>query len=199
MNTKLVYVVGPSGAGKDSVMDWLLSQPSLQESVHWATRDVTRAGHESSQRDRAVSAQAFATLQAQGAYALWWQANGLSYGVRHEVLAPLAQGQWLLINGSRRHLPTAAAQYPGLTVLHITADAQLLRQRLMQRGREQAQAVKARLAQGAVVDMAAGFLTNGRLVQVLNNGRLEEAGRQALAGLRSLPGWPEAGPLPSTS
>jgi len=197
MNGNLVYVIGPSGAGKDSVIDWLVSQPGLQESLHWATRDVTREGHDSSRRDRAVSAQTFATLQAQGAYALWWQANGLSYGVRHEALLPLAQGRWMLINGSRRHLPAAMAQYPGLAILYITADAQRLRQRLLQRGREQAHEVQARLAQGTLVDMASDFLTNDRLVQVFNNGSLEEAGRQALAGLSGLPGWPETRTQPS--
>ena len=193
MNTRLVYVVGPSGAGKDSVLGWLLSQPSLKSVVHWATRDVTREGHESSQRDRAVSPQVFACLKAQGAYALWWQANGLSYGVRHEAMVPFERGQWLLLNGSRRHLPAALAQYPGLTVLHITADAELLRQRLMQRGREQGQAVQARLASSTALDLGAEPLGSARVLRVLNNGSLEEAGRQALSALHQLSGWPEMG------
>lgn len=193
MNTRLVYVVGPSGAGKDSVLSWLVSQPSLKSAVHWATRDVTREGHESSQRDCTVSPQTFACLQAQGAYALWWQANGLSYGVRHEAMAPFERGQWLLLNGSRRHLSAALAQYPGLTVLHITADAELLRQRLIQRGREQGQAVQTRLATDTSLNADPQLWGHSRVLRVLNNGSLEEAGRQAWSALRQLPGWPEMG------
>ena len=190
MNARLIYAMGPSGAGKDSVLTWLMSQLALQDLLHWAVRDVTRESHDSSQRDRSVSPQTFAELSAQGAYALSWQANGLSYGIRHEVLAPLAQGQWVLLNGARRSVADAAARFPGLTVLHISADAHVLRQRLMQRGREQGPGLAARLAQTTGSEPGGLAPAGCRLLQVRNNTTLDEAGQQALGLLAQVPGWP---------
>lgn len=192
MNNRLLYVVGPSGAGKDSVIGWLMSQPTLPFVLHWAVRDVTRQDHASSQRDRAISAVAFANLQARQAYALCWQANGLNYGVRHEEMLPLAEGRGLLVNGSRRHLPTAAARYPGLTVLHITADAQILRNRLTQRGREQGQALDQRLAAGSELDAVIPSMPGSQVLRVSNNGKIEAAGQQVLDMLARWPGWAKA-------
>ena len=183
MNSNLLYVVGPSGAGKDSLIDWLMSQPTLPCVLHWAVRDVTRADHASSQRDRAVSESAFAALKARHAYALCWQANGLSYGVRHEEMRPLAQGHGLLVNGSRRHLPAAAVRYPGLTVLHITADVRILRQRLTQRGREHGQDLEQRLSAASELDAVIDSMASSQVLQVFNNGNLEDAGQQLLAML----------------
>lgn len=190
MTARLIYAVGPSGAGKDSVLTWLMSQSALQGRVHWAVRDVTRVGHDSSQRDRSVSPQTFAELSAQGAYALSWQANGLSYGIRHEALAPLTQGHCVLLNGARRGAEKAAACFPGLTVLHITADPQVLRQRLMQRGREQGSVLAARLAQASEAERSWTAPAGCRLLQVHNNTALDEAGQQALGLLAQVPGWP---------
>jgi ribose 1,5-bisphosphokinase PhnN len=42
MNRRLIYVVGPSGAGKDSVLSWLRQHTPLAAPVHWARRTIDR-------------------------------------------------------------------------------------------------------------------------------------------------------------
>jgi ribose 1,5-bisphosphokinase len=136
MNTRLVYVMGPSGAGKDSVLDWLRAHVPTHMPVHWARRTITRPASAGGEAHEAIGPPDFVELQSQGQLALAWQANGLHYGVRHTELAPLRQGHWVLVNGSRGHLPQVLQSHPGLQVVHITADPATLLQRLTQRQRE---------------------------------------------------------------
>jgi ribose 1,5-bisphosphokinase len=132
MNLRLIYVMGPSGAGKDSVLGWLRANlpPGIQ--VHWAQRTITRPASAGGEAHEAIDAEGFEHLRSQGAFALAWQANGLHYGIRHTELARLQQGHWVLVNGSRGHLPHALQSHPGLQVVHITADPATLTQRLTQ-------------------------------------------------------------------
>lgn len=51
-----------------------------------------------------------------------------------------------MVNGSRAFLEEAKLRFPGLTVLHITAPVEILRTRLLSRGREDEQAIEARLS-----------------------------------------------------
>ena len=92
-------------------------------------------------------------MRALGLLATWWQAHGLDYGVRRTQLAPLAHGRWVVLNGSRAHLPALRVQAPGLRVVEVSAPAHVLAQRLAARAREDASARDKRLARA--VDMPA--------------------------------------------
>jgi ribose 1,5-bisphosphokinase len=187
MNAQLIYVVGPSGAGKDSLLNWLRAQlpPSLP--LHWARRTINRPSTPQGERHESVSAIEFEHLLATDQLAMHWQANAHCYGIRHTELAPLAQGQWLFVNGSRAHLPQVALSHPGLTVLHITADTQVLRQRLVQRERESPEAIEQRLDRSIDLQLPAGC----RLIEIHNHDSLEVSGQQLLRALRALADWPE--------
>ena len=130
---RLVYCMGPSG--KDSLLGWLRTHLPQPCPVHWAQRTISRAATSGGEAHDCVSRQAFAALRSEHAFALHWQANGLGYGVRHAQLAPLAQGHWVLLNGSRAYLPEALARFPDLVAVHITASPQVLHERLLSRGR----------------------------------------------------------------
>ncbi|GLS86621.1 ribose 1,5-bisphosphate phosphokinase PhnN [Cypionkella aquatica] len=133
MTGQLFLVVGPSGAGKDTL---LAGAVAADPRLHWARRVITRAQVAGGEPFEGVSAPAFqARLQA-GEFALHWQAHGLSYGVDAAELAPLAQGRNVLINGSRAALAGALAAYPGLRVIQISAPPEVLADRLALRGRE---------------------------------------------------------------
>ncbi len=140
---RLIVVVGPSGAGKDSLIaswrDRLGSTP-----VHFAQRVITREA-ERSEAHEAVSAAAFERAAAEGEFATWWSANGLQYAVRWCELAPLKASKWVVLNGSRAHLATLRVQAPQLKAVEITADASVRRRRLEVRGREDTQEVADRL------------------------------------------------------
>ena len=126
-------------------------------------------------------------LQEEQSFAMHWLANGRQYGVRHAELEPLKLNQWLLVNGSRAYLPEALRQFKGLSVLHISASAEILRARLLARQRETPEVVEARVQRAVAFSVP----TSCRCVNVLNDTSLDDAGAVLMKALSSLPGWPK--------
>ena len=180
MNPHLIYTIGPSGAGKDSLLGWLRAHLNADAPVAFAQRTVTRAADAGGEAHEACSESQFKHWRDAGLFALHWQANGLFYGVRHTALAPLAQGHCVFVNGSREYLPEAQRQCPGLTVLYITTSPETLRQRLLARGREDGPDVAVRLARALAWQLPAGH--GG--IEVVNDGSLDDAGGHLLLALR---------------
>ncbi|HEY9096012.1 MAG TPA: phosphonate metabolism protein/1,5-bisphosphokinase (PRPP-forming) PhnN [Hydrogenophaga sp.] len=146
MSQRLIYVIGPSGAGKDSVLQALRQTWPGAAHAHWARRTITRPVQPGGEPHEAVDTAHFEQLRLHQAFALHWQANALHYGIRTtELLTPLAQGHCVFVNGSRGHLPTLLGQWPLATVVHIDAPPEVLAQRLATRGRETPEAIAARL------------------------------------------------------
>lgn len=140
---RLIGVVGPSGVGKDTVMRALAeAHPGLC----LVRRVITRSGGAVGEDCDVVSPQEFEMRRAAGAFALHWQAHGMSYGVPQLIGGQLAEGQDLLVNLSRSVLVQAQARFSGFTTLLLTASEDVLRARLVQRGRESAAEVEDRLA-----------------------------------------------------
>jgi len=185
MNQRLIYVVGPSGAGKDSLLNWLRVHLPLHFPVAWARRTINRPGTTEGELHESVTTAQFDALIGSQLLAMHWSANDHLYGIRHSELAPLAQGQWIFVNGSRAHLPVAAKQYPGLTVLHITADIEVLQRRLLSRGRETLEAIANRLQRIPPLVMPLGCTW----IEIQNNHSLEASGQQLLVKLRTLANW----------
>lgn len=186
MNARLIYVVGPSGAGKDSLVQWLRAQLPADSPIHWARRTITRPADAGGEDHESVDEWTFDQLQRSGQFALHWQANGLRYGIRRSELEPLARAQWVFLNGSRAELENTAAQYPGLTFLHITAPPDVLRHRLLSRGRETTEAIASRMQRAIELHCPPAC----RLIEVQNNDSLPQSGAYLLQQLRLLQGWP---------
>ena len=164
MSGRLFFVVGPSGAGKDTLLQGACAAcPDL----HVMQRVITRAADAGGETHEALSTEAFLALQAQGELALSWQANGLHYGIRKDLFTRLAQGQTVVVNGSRRALPQMLTTCPQAQVIWVTADAQTLNQRLLARARESAQEQAQRAQHHAMPppDGARVVLNNGSVAQ----------------------------------
>ncbi|KGJ04827.1 ribose 1,5-bisphosphokinase [Paracoccus halophilus] len=137
--TAHVAVVGPSGAGKDTLIAAALAaRPDLSP----LRRVITRPADSGGEDFEGVSPGEFARMRAEGRFLLDWQAHGLSYGLPRDAF----YGGPKLINLSRRILPRAAAALPGLRVIHVSARPEILAQRLAARGREDAAQIAARIA-----------------------------------------------------
>jgi phosphonate metabolism protein PhnN/1,5-bisphosphokinase (PRPP-forming) len=160
---RLVLVVGPSGVGKDSVIDGARAALVGRADIVFPHRVITRAAGLGGEDYIAVSPQDFATMQARGDFALSWAAHDLQYGIPRGIEAELAAGRQVVINVSRAVIDAARARYPGLLVVLITASPDVLRQRLTARGRESAAGIEERLVR------AAAFVLAGPDVVVLNN------------------------------
>ncbi|MDC0738684.1 phosphonate metabolism protein/1,5-bisphosphokinase (PRPP-forming) PhnN [Cognatishimia sp. SS12] len=146
MSGQLIGVVGPSGVGKDSVMDGLVrAVPGL----HRVKRTITRAPGLGGEDYEPVSEAEFEARAAAGDFCLHWQAHGLHYGVPATLKTRIAQGEHALVNLSRSILLQAQAVFPGLVTLNITASPEVLLGRLQTRGRETIAGIDARLARAA--------------------------------------------------
>lgn len=148
MTGRLIYLIGPSGSGKDSLLDAARARLA-ERGCCIVRRVITRSAEAVGEAAQGVSPEQFAAMQADGAFALSWQANGLSYGIPTVIDEWLAAGRDVLVNGSRAHLAHARARYPALRVLQLTVDQAVLRQRLIARGRESLAEIEERLARNA--------------------------------------------------
>ncbi|SSC65152.1 phosphonate metabolism protein/1,5-bisphosphokinase (PRPP-forming) PhnN [Ciceribacter selenitireducens] len=148
MSGRLFLIVGPSGAGKDTVIAGVTARLSPADDVILARRIITRPLHPGGvEQHIPVTPAAFVRLRVAGAFALDWDSHGLSYGVGVEVRAWLAAGMTIIANGSRAALPAARAAFgAALVATEITARPETLAVRLAARGRESAGDIAARLA-----------------------------------------------------
>jgi ribose 1,5-bisphosphokinase len=186
MSHQLIYTMGPSGAGKDSLLAWLKTKLHPQAPVHFARRTIDRPVQPGGELHESVDASIFKHLRDQGTFSMHWAANGLQYGVRHTELDGLGPDQWVMVNGSRAYLPHALLRFPGMTVLHITARAEVLRSRLLARQRETSAMVEAR------VQRAIAFETppDCRMLEIYNETSLDAAGLNLMQTLNRLEKWP---------
>lgn len=139
---RLIYLMGASGVGKDSLLkavrhqqpDWLVAHRYLTRASGAHEQCVTLSDTE------------FAVRRELEVLCLEWQAHGLHYGIGVEIEAWLARGATVLLNGSRRALPQARQRFGATLVpVLITASTEVLRQRLTQRGRESCDDIERRL------------------------------------------------------
>jgi ribose 1,5-bisphosphokinase len=141
----LIVVVGPSGAGKDSVINYALDRLSGAR-VERVRRVITRANDAGGEDHEAISVAGFEEQRALGAFAVSWSAHGLYYGIPKETKARLAAGEILIANGSRSALPLFRATFWPMKVVNIIASPEVLAKRLIARGRESEEEIFNRLS-----------------------------------------------------
>ncbi|WP_415919466.1 phosphonate metabolism protein/1,5-bisphosphokinase (PRPP-forming) PhnN [Tateyamaria sp. SN6-1] len=141
---RFIAVVGPSGVGKDSVMEGLAK---VMPHLHLVRRVITRAPDLGGENYDAVSVPQFHDLVQEGAFAVHWGAHGLYYGIPQTVRYQLNKGTDCLANFSRKALSAGADAFPNFVVLNITAEPATLAARLAARGRESEADIARRLAE----------------------------------------------------
>ncbi|WP_210253519.1 phosphonate metabolism protein/1,5-bisphosphokinase (PRPP-forming) PhnN [Lentilitoribacter sp. Alg239-R112] len=164
---QLVAIVGPSGVGKDTIMQTLKVQCP---DIVLAKRIITRPGDAGGEDFIGVSQEEFMQRQSDGEFALEWTAHGLNYGVPAVIDDYLRIGRTVLFNGSRAALPAAEEKYPDLKVVMILASQETLEKRLTERGRESADDVQNRLSRA---NYKAPVGSN--VVTISNDGELQVA------------------------
>ncbi len=182
MSGKLFYLIGASGAGKDSLLRAARERLAGADGVVFAHRYITRPVELAGENHIALLPAEFAARLRAQLFAMHWRSHGLDYGIGLEINAWLSKGLNVVVNGSRAYLPEAARLYPeALHPVLLRVDPAVLRMRLQARGRESAAQIEERLA-GAV---AFEDLSHPRLACVDNSGELADALAEWLKELKA--------------
>jgi ribose 1,5-bisphosphokinase len=172
----LVAVVGPSGAGKDTLMGQARARLAGDDRFRFVQRAITRPADAGGEAHRALTVPDFEAAREAGAFALWWNVHGLLYGIPRDIEADVAARRVVVANLSRGVLANAASRYR-TRVLMITAPVPVLAARLAARGRETAEDIAARLARE--MTLAPGL----DVATVMNDATPEEGAARVLATL----------------
>lgn len=140
----LVYVMGPSGAGKDTLIEYARARTD-PTAVAFAHRFITRSAEAGGENHVMLSDTEFAARREAGLFALSWNSHGFWYGIGVEIDLWLNHGLIVVVSGSRAAWPQAKARYPGLLGLMIEAPPAVRAARLAARRRENEDAIRARL------------------------------------------------------
>ena len=141
----LIFVVGPSGSGKDTLINGAKGFVS-KEKFTFMTREITRAADAGGEDHIEIPKRDFDRKVKAGEYALHWQANGHCYGINKELNQLLSAGKNVVLNGSRAAVSAAKEVYPQLKIVQIKVPVEILRNRLKKRKRETEQEIEARLS-----------------------------------------------------
>ncbi|MDP3816520.1 phosphonate metabolism protein/1,5-bisphosphokinase (PRPP-forming) PhnN [Pseudomonas sp.] len=180
MRGRLIYLIGPSGSGKDSLLH-AARERLTERGCRIARRVITRSAEALGEDAIGVAPAEFERLQREGAFALSWHANGLAYGIPKQIDDWLAAGQDVLVNGSRAYLREARQRYPELIGIVLAVDIEALRERLLKRGRETPEQIEQRLARNGLFTSSAA----DALHLLDNSSHLEQAVDQLLALLET--------------
>ncbi|WP_342640436.1 phosphonate metabolism protein/1,5-bisphosphokinase (PRPP-forming) PhnN [Rhodoligotrophos ferricapiens] len=175
----VLAVVGPSGAGKDSLIAYARQRLASDPLILFVRRMVTREAVASAEDHDTCSPEAFASARAAGAFAVDWEAHGLHYGIPVAVHGHLQKGGIVVVNGSRAALPAMRSVFRRVIAVHITCHPEILAARLASRRRETAHDVQLRLQRASLkpADL-------GDMIEIDNSGELAVAGEALTAAIR---------------
>jgi len=166
----LVLVVGPSGAGKDSLIAGARTRLASAEAFIFPRREITRPRDVGGEEHVEVAESQFHARRELGGYLLSWGAHGLWYGIPFELENDLREGRTVIVNASRAVVDEARSRFENLRIVSVNADDETLRARLSGRGREPAEQIDRRL------ERARAFRIEGRgVIPFQNDGDLDEA------------------------
>ncbi|WP_426409903.1 phosphonate metabolism protein/1,5-bisphosphokinase (PRPP-forming) PhnN [Bradyrhizobium ganzhouense] len=175
---RLVLVVGPSGAGKDTLLRLAQAACVDDHQIVFPRRVVTRAS--SADEDNiALSPDEFARARDHGDFAVHWDAHGHSYALPLEINDDIRAGRAVVANVSRTVIAALRQAYANVVVVAITAPPDVLAQRL---------AARARHSDGNIADRLARSVKDASAqadVTILNAGSADYHSRHLLRVIRN--------------
>lgn len=166
----VVLVVGPSGAGKDSIIRLAQERLADHPDFVFPRRIVTRDVLAHAEDHDTITDIAFASAVAEGRYAVWWQAHGNAYGIPVSIDDDLRIGRTVIFNCSRTVIEEVLSRYPHVVVADIKVRPDLLVERIVERGRESREEAAKRVTR-TVPD----FPPQAIVVPIHNDSALEDA------------------------
>jgi ribose 1,5-bisphosphokinase len=129
-----VVVVGPSGAGKDTLIACARARLTGDPTIVFPFRIVTRAAS-AAEHHQTIWDRDFESAVEQGAFAFWWEAHGLKYALPAGIDDDVRAQRTVVCNVSRAMVDPLRRRYAHLQVVLVTAPAEVLTTRLAARRR----------------------------------------------------------------
>ena len=175
----LVLVAGPSGAGKDSILNGAQTLLRSDDRFQFARRIITRP-KDLTEDHAECSEDDFHDLKDNGALLFHWNAHGLWYGVPASVSDELAGGKVVCVNVSRSIIDSARERFGNVVTVLVDAPPDVLSERLSGRGRESQTQARERLDR-----RIQEFSLRSGDVRIVNDGSLGSAIAQFVEILKS--------------
>ena len=172
---RLILVVGPSGAGKDTLLGFAKVACAEDAKIVFPRRVVTRQAS-SSEDNIALTPDEFREALARGDFAMHWEAHGHSYGLPRAIDDDIRARRSVVVNVSRTVIEAARRAYANVVVIAITAPPEVLAERIKMRSRSSDGNSEQRLSRN--VDAAAPDVT------ILNVGRPEDHARRLVRAIK---------------
>jgi ribose 1,5-bisphosphokinase len=131
---RLILVVGPSGAGKDTLLGLARTALADDSRIVFQRRVVTREASSSEDNDE-MSPEIFRQARMRGDFAVHWEAHGHCYGLPRAIDDEIGAGRTVVANVSRAVVDAMRRTYADVTVVSVTAPPEVLAERLAARAR----------------------------------------------------------------
>ncbi len=171
---KLFYVIGASGSGKDSLMNFARSRLASVGKIIFAHRYITRPPEVQGENHVYLSNEEFKHRKKQGFFFMHWESHGLCYGIGSEINLWLANGYDVVVNGSRAYLSTALEECPETQVILVSTSTEVLRKRLLKRNRETPEEIEKRLHRATLLCN----IEHRQLITLNNDADLAQSGAE---------------------
>jgi ribose 1,5-bisphosphokinase len=175
---RLVLVVGPSGAGKDTLLGLARAACADDGDIVFPRRVITREASASEENEE-VSLGTFQEALARREYAMHWEAHGHCYALSRAIDDEIRAGRTIVANVSRTVIGAMRRAYADVVVVSITAPPDVLAERIAMRRRSSDGKLDARLGRTVEDEAAAPDVT------IVNTGSAEYHARQLVRVIRN--------------
>ena len=131
---RLILVVGPSGAGKDTLLGLAKAACAEDAGIVFPRRAITREASASEDNEE-VSAGTFQEALSRGDFAMHWEAHGHRYALSRAINDDIRAGRTVVANVSRTVISAMRDAYADVVVVLVTAPPNVLAERIALRAR----------------------------------------------------------------
>jgi ribose 1,5-bisphosphokinase len=131
---RLVLVVGPSGAGKDTLLGLAKAACADDSNIVFPRRVITREASTSEDNEE-VSVGTFHEALGRGDFAMHWEAHGHRYALWRAIDDDIRAGRTVVANVSRTVISAMRGAYADVVVVLVTAPPNVLAERIAVRAR----------------------------------------------------------------
>jgi ribose 1,5-bisphosphokinase len=180
---RLVLVVGPSGAGKDTLIGLAKAACADDANIVFPRRAITREAT-ASEDNEPLSESAFQEALEHGAFAVNWEAHGHRYALRRAIDDDIRAGRTVIANVSRTVIGAMRGAYADVIVIAITAPPEILAKRLASRGRSSDGKLEHRLSRtveddssapdATIVNMSSAEYHARQLIRIIKGGQWDD-------------------------